>query len=129
MKAAQDLQRETMLKAVDKLQAQQALAAEGRQIGILSQFGTRGQLEAALSEQSTKMREAAAARDKAAAEMKAAAEDGREEAFDEAKERYQTQVSLLDTLAGFRGSLGQALSQMIANSMPNYTGLQANELG
>lgn len=41
-----------------------------------------------MSEQSTKMREAAAARDKAAAEMKAAAEDGREEAFDEAKERY-----------------------------------------
>lgn len=75
------------------------------------------------------MREAAAARDKAAAEMKAAAEDGREEAFDEAKERYQTQLSLLDTLAGFRGSLGQALSQMIASSMPSYTGLQANELG
>ena len=86
--AAQDLQRETMLKAVDKLQAQQALAAEGRQVDILSQFGTRGQLEAALSEYSTKMREAAAARDKAAAEMKAAAEDGREEAFDEAKEKY-----------------------------------------
>ena len=127
--AAEDLQRETMLKAVDKLQAQQALAAEGRQVGILSQFGTRGQLEAALSEYSTKMREAAAARDKAAAEMKAAAEDGREEAFDEAKEKYQTQLSLLDTLAGFRGSIGQALSQMIASSMPNYTGLQANELG
>ena len=127
--AAEDLQRETMLKAVDKLQAQQALAAEGRQVGLLAQFGTRGQLEAALSEQSIKMREAALARDKAAAEMKAAAEDGREEAFDEAKERYQTQLSLLDTLAGFRGSLGQALSQMIAASMPNYTGLQANELG
>lgn len=86
--AAEDLQRETMLKTVDKLQAQQALAAEGRQVGILSQFGTRGQLEAALSEYGTKMREAAAARDKAAAEMKAAAEDGREEAFDEAKEKY-----------------------------------------
>ena len=128
-KAAEDLQRQTMLKTVDKLQAQQALAAEGRQVGILSQFGTRGQLEAALSEYSTKMREAAAARDKAAAEMKAAAEDGREEAFDEAKEKYQTQLSLLDTLAGFRGSIGQALSQMIASSMPNYTGLQANELG
>ena len=128
-KAAEDLQRETMLKTVDKLQAQQALAAEGRQVGILSQFGTRGQLEAALSEYGNKMREAAAARDKAAAEMKAAAEDGREEAFDEAKEKYQTQLSLLDTLAGFRGSLGQALSQMIASSMPNYTGLQANELG
>lgn len=127
--AAEELQRQTMLKTVDKLQAQQALAAEGRQVGILSQFGTRGQLEAALSEYSTKMREAAAARDKAAAEMKAAAEDGREEAFDEAKEKYQTQLSLLDTLAGFRGSLGQALSQMIAASMPNYTGLQANELG
>lgn len=40
--AAEDLQRETMLKTVDKLQAQQALAAEGRQVGILSQFGTRG---------------------------------------------------------------------------------------
>ena len=77
-----------MLKTVDKLQAQQALAAEGRQVGILAQFGTRGQLEAALSEYSTKRREAAAARDKAAAEMKAAAEDGREEAFDEAKEKY-----------------------------------------
>lgn len=128
-KAAEELQRETMLKTVDKLQAQQALAAEGRDVGILSQFGTRGQLEAALSEYSTKMREAAAARDKAAAEMKAAAEDGREEAFDEAKEKYQTQLSLLDTLAGFRGSIGQALSQMIASSMPNYTGLQANELG
>ena len=127
--AAEDIQRQTMLKAVDKLQAQQALAAEGRQVGILSQFGTRGQLEAALTDYSTKMREAAAARDKAAAEMKAAAEDGREEAFDEAKEKYQTQLSLLDTLAGFRGSLGQALSQMIAASMPNYTGLQANELG
>lgn len=126
---AKQLQRETMLKTVDKLQAQQALAAEGRQVGILSQFGTRGQLEAALSEYSTKMREAAAARDKAAAEMKAAAEDGREEAFDEAKDKYQTQLSLLDTLAGFRGSIGQALSQMIASSMPNYTGLQANELG
>ena len=75
------------------------------------------------------MREAAAARDIAAAEMKAAAEDSREEAFDEARERYQTQISLLDTLAGFRGSLGQALSQMIAASMPNYTGLQASELG
>ena len=61
---------------------------KGRQVGILSQFGTRGQLEAALSEYSAKMREAAAARDKAAAEMKAAAEDGREEAFDEAKEKY-----------------------------------------
>ena len=36
---------------------------------------------------------------------------------------------MLDTLAGFRGSIGQALSQMIANSMPNYTGLQASELG
>ena len=128
-KAAEDLQRETMLKTVDKLQAQQALAAEGRDVGILSQFGTRGQLESALSEYSTKMREAAAARDRAAAEMKAAAEDGREEAFDEAKEKYQTQLSLLDTLAGFRGSIGQALSQMIASSMPNYTGLQANELG
>lgn len=127
--AAEDLQRKTMLNTVDKLQAQQALAAEGRQVGILSQFGTRGQLEAALSEYSTKMREAAAARDKAAADMKAAAEDGREEAFDEAKEKYQTQLSLLDTLAGFRGSIGQALSQMIASSMPNYTGLQANELG
>lgn len=34
--AAQDLQRETMLKTVDKLQAQQALAAEGRDVGILS---------------------------------------------------------------------------------------------
>ena len=87
-KAAEDLQRETMLNTVDKLQAQQALEAEGRQVGILAQFGTRGQLEAALSEYSTKMREAAAARDKAAAEMKAAAEDGREEAFDEAKEKY-----------------------------------------
>lgn len=75
------------------------------------------------------MRLAVADRDKAAAEMKAAAEDGREEAFDEAKERYQTQLSLLDTLAGFRGSLGQALSQMIATQMPSYTGLQANELG
>lgn len=128
-KAAEELQRKTMLNTVDKLQAQQALAAEGRQVGILAQFGTRGQLEAALSEYSTKMREAAAARDKAAAEMKAAAEDGREEAFDEAKEKYQTQLSLLDTLAGFRGSIGQALSQMIASSMPNYTGLQANELG
>ena len=88
MKAAQDLQRETMLKTVDKMQAQQALAAEGRQVGLLAQFGTRGQLEAALSEYGNKMREAAAARDKAAAEMKAAAEDGREEAFDEAKEKY-----------------------------------------
>ena len=126
---AKQLQRETMLKAVDKLQAQQALATEGRNVGLLAQFGTRGQLESALSDYSTKMREAAAARDKAAAEMKAAAEDGREEAFDEAKEKYQTQLSLLDTLAGFRGSLGQALSQMIAASMPNYTGLQANELG
>lgn len=75
------------------------------------------------------MRDAAQARDKAASEMKAAAEDGREEAFDEAREKYQTQVSLLDTLAGFRGSLGQALSQMISSSMPNYTGLQASELG
>ena len=41
-----------------------------------------------MSEYGTKMREAAAATDKAAAEMKAAAEDGREEAFDEAKEKY-----------------------------------------
>lgn len=41
-----------------------------------------------MTEQSIKMREAAAARDKAAAEMMAAAEDGRDEAFDEAKERY-----------------------------------------
>ena len=86
--AAQDLQRKTMLNTVDKLQAQQVLAGEGRQVDILSQFGTRGQLEASLSEYSNKMREAAAARDKAAAEMKAAAEDGREEAFDEAKEKY-----------------------------------------
>lgn len=108
--AAEDLQRETMMKAVDKLQAQQVLAGEGRQVGILSQFGTRGQLEAALSEYGARMRLAVADRDQAAAEMKAAAEDGREEAFDEAKERYQTQLSLLDTLAGFRGSLGQALS-------------------
>ena len=77
-----------MLKAVSTLQAKQALAAEGRQVGLLAKFGTRGQLEVALSEYSTKMREAAAARDKAAAEMKAAAEDGREEAFDEAKEKY-----------------------------------------
>lgn len=75
------------------------------------------------------MRDAASARDRYAAEMKAAAEDGREEAFDEARERYQTQSSLLDTLAGFRGSLGQALSQKIASSMPSYTGLQASELG
>lgn len=99
-----------MLDTVDKLQAQQALAGEGRQVGILAQFGTRGQLEAALSEYGARMRLAVADRDQAAAEMKAAAEDGREEAFDEAKERYQTQLSLLDTLAGFRGSLGQALS-------------------
>ena len=34
------------------------------------------------------MRLAVADRDKAAAEMKQAAEDGREEAFDEAKEKY-----------------------------------------
>ena len=60
------------------------------------------------------MRLAAADRDKAAAEMRQAAEAGREGAFDQAKERYQTQLRLLDTLAGFRGSLGQALSQMIA---------------
>ena len=40
--AAQELQRSTMLKTVSTLQAQQALAAEGRQVGILSQFGTRG---------------------------------------------------------------------------------------
>ena len=40
--AAEDLQRETMLKAVGTLQAQQALAAEGRQVGLLAQFGTRG---------------------------------------------------------------------------------------
>ena len=103
-----------MLKTVDKLQAQQVLAGEGRQVGLLAQFGTRGQLEEAMSEYGARMRLAVADRDKAAAEMKAAAEDGREEAFDEAKERYQTQLSLLDTLAGFRGSLGQALSQMIA---------------
>ena len=90
MKAAEELQRKTMLKTVSTLQAQQALATEGRQVGILAQFGTRGQLEASLSDYSNKMREAAAARDKAAAEMKAAAEDGREEAFDEARERYQT---------------------------------------
>ena len=108
--AAEELQRETMLKAVGTLQAQQALAAEGRQVGLLAKFGTRGQLEAALSEYGSRMRLTAADRDQAAAEMKAAAEDGREEAFDEAKERYQTQLSLLDTLAGFRGSLGQALS-------------------
>ena len=118
-----------MLKAVDKLQAQQALAGEGRQVGLLAQFGTRGQLEEAMSEYGARMRLAAADRDQAAAEMRQAAEDGREEAFDQAKERYQTQVGLLDTLAGFRGSLGQALSQMIASSMPNYTGLQANQLG
>ena len=99
-----------MLKAVGTLQAQQALAAEGRQVGLLAQFGTRGQLEAALTEYGSRMKLAVADRDQAAAEMKAAAEDGREEAFDEAKERYQTQLSLLDTLAGFRGSLGQALS-------------------
>ena len=99
-----------MLKTVSTLQAQQALAAEGRQVGILSQFGTRGQLEAALSEYGSRMRLAVADRDQAAAEMKAAAEDGREEAFDEARERYRTQLSLLDTLAGFRGSIGQALS-------------------
>ena len=108
--AAEELQRETMLKAVGTLQAQQALAAEGRQVGLLAKFGTRGQLEAALAEYGSRMRLTAADRDQAAAEMKAAAEDGREEAFDEAKERYQTQLSLLDTLAGFRGSLGQALS-------------------
>lgn len=108
--AAADLQRETMLKAVGTLQDKQALAAEGRQVGLLAQFGTRGQLEEALAEYGSRMRLTAAARDKAAAEMKAAAEDGREEAFDEARERYQTQLSLLDTLAGFRGSLGQALS-------------------
>lgn len=47
--AAEDLQRKTMLNAVDKLQAQQELAGEGRQVGLISQFGTRGQLEAALS--------------------------------------------------------------------------------
>ena len=41
-----------------------------------------------MTDYSTKMREAAAARDIAEAEMKAAAEDGREEAFDEARERY-----------------------------------------
>lgn len=85
---AEEQQRQTMLKTVDTLQAQQALAGEGRQVGLLSQFGTRSQLEAALSEYSTKMRDAASARDKAAAEMKAAAEDGREEAFDEAREKY-----------------------------------------
>lgn len=77
-----------MLNTVDKLQSQQVLAAEGRQVGLLAQFGTRGQLEATLSDYGTKMREAVATRDKAAAEMKAAAEDGREEAFDEAKEKY-----------------------------------------
>ena len=77
-----------MLNTVDKLQAQQALAGEGRQVGLLAQFGTRGQLEAALSEYGARMRLAVADRDKAAAEMKAAAEDGREEAFDEAKEKY-----------------------------------------
>lgn len=87
-KAVEAKQRQTMLKTVDTLQAQQALAGEGRQVGLLSQFGTRSQLEAALSEYGTKMRDAASARDKAAAEMKAAAEDGREEAFDEAREKY-----------------------------------------
>ena len=77
-----------MLKAVGTLQAQQALAAEGRQVGLLAQFGTRGQLEAALTEYGSRMKLAVADRDQAAAEMKAAAEDGREEAFDEAKEKY-----------------------------------------
>ena len=77
-----------MLKAVGTLQDKQALAAEGRQVGLLAQFGTRGQLEEALAEYGSRMRLTAAARDKAAAEMKAAAEDGREEAFDEAKEKY-----------------------------------------
>ena len=77
-----------MLKTVDKLQAQQVLAGEGRQVGLLAQFGTRGQLEEAMSEYGARMRLAVADRDKAAAEMKAAAEDGREEAFDEAKEKY-----------------------------------------
>lgn len=38
---AEDQQRETMLKQVDMLQAQQALAGEGRQVGLTSQFGTR----------------------------------------------------------------------------------------
>lgn len=108
--AAEERLREEMLKTVGTLQARQALAGEGRQVGLLAQFGTRGQLEAAMSEYGARMRLAVADRDQAAAEMKAAAEDGREEAFDEAKERYQTQLSLLDTLAGFRGSLGQALS-------------------
>ena len=40
--AAEDLQRETMLKTIGTLQAQQALAAEGRQVGLLAKFGTRG---------------------------------------------------------------------------------------
>lgn len=52
------------------------------------------------------MQEAAAARDTALSEMKTAAEQGREEAFTEARDRYQTQLGILDTLAGFRGSLG-----------------------
>lgn len=38
---AEEQQRQTMLKTVDTLQAQQALAGEGRQVGLLSQFGTR----------------------------------------------------------------------------------------
>ena len=77
-----------MLKTVGTLQDRQALAAEGRQVGLLSQFGTMGQLQAAMSDYGARMRLAVADRDQAEAEMRQAAEDGREEAFDEAKEKY-----------------------------------------
>lgn len=110
---AEEQERRSMLKTVGALQAQQALGGERRSVGLLSQFGTRSQLEGALAKYGARMRDAAAARDSAAALMKSAAEEGRAEAFDEARGKYQTQAGLLDALAGFRGSLGQALSQMI----------------
>lgn len=126
---AEEQKRRSMLKTVGALQAQRALGGERRSVGLLSQFGTRSQLEGALARYGAQMREAAAARDSAAAAMKSAAEEGRSEAFDEAREKYQTQVGLLDALTGFRGSLGQALSQMIQSSMPAYQGLMASEFG
>lgn len=63
--AAEERLREEMLKTAGTLQARQALAGEGRQVGLLAQFGTRGQLEAAMSEYGARMRLAVADRDQA----------------------------------------------------------------
>lgn len=108
--------------------AQGEISRESRETSLLAQFGTKSQLEDALAGFAFRMRTAASVRDKALARAQANIQAGGP-VYEDSMAEYRSSSRMLDTFAGFRNALGQALAQIVSQQMPAYQGLRASEFG